>query len=85
MKHRILDLRAARKRQGWTLREVAEMVWSKAPTLSQVENGLREPSPVLAQRLAALYGVSRITVYRWYLRTVLKVRKPKLIGRRSLG
>lgn len=46
------ELRAARTRAGWTLRQAAPRLGVSVPFLSRLERGLRAPSAAVAERLA---------------------------------
>ena len=50
-------LKRARLEAGREQRDVAEVVGTNVPTLSQIERGQLMPWPALRQRLSKLYGL----------------------------
>lgn len=57
--HKIGDyLKEIRERRGLTMRQVAIKTNVSQPYLSQIENGIKKPSPEILKRLAPAYKVS---------------------------
>lgn len=57
MKYRIKEHRKAR---GWTQEQLAQMVGTTKGYISQMENGVREPSAETLRSLAAAFGVDAV-------------------------
>jgi transcriptional regulator with XRE-family HTH domain len=77
-------LRRERVKRKWTLAIAAKRFGTDIATLSHVERGMREPPKALAEKMAEEYGVTRKTIYRWYLETTFQHRRPALIGNTKL-
>lgn len=57
MRYRIKEHRKAR---GWTQEQLAQMVGTTKGYISQMENGVREPSAETLRSLAAAFGVDAV-------------------------
>lgn len=78
------SLKEARQKKNLTLEALAEKAAVHYTLLSLFERGKREPGPAQASRIAKALGVSKRTVFVWYLNAVLLERKPALVGNTKL-
>jgi transcriptional regulator with XRE-family HTH domain len=51
-------LRALRKQQGLTLRQLAEILSTSSGYIADLESGRRQPSLALARQVADFFGIS---------------------------
>lgn len=52
-----MSLREARKKSGFTLRELSEKVGVTAQALSRYENGMRSPKTAIAKKIGAVLNI----------------------------